>query len=331
MRRREFITLTAGALSAVPLTVGAQPNRVPRIGILAGYAEGDPVEKRDMSALYDGLRQLGWIEGKNIRIDYRTAPDLEGMRSHAAELLSLGPDLIVTVLTPVTRAVRQASPSVPIMFIAVSDPIGAGFVESFAHPGGNITGFTNTEPTIGSKWLGLLLEMAPSISRVAMLFNPEIANAGTSGGVYLNSIETAARIKEKELVVSPVRDAAGIEAVFSTMAQVPGGAVIVTPSGFAALNRDRIVRLAAQYRLPTVYPNADYVKAGGLLSYGVDQTDLFRRPATYVDRILKGAKPADLPVQAPTKFYLVINLKAAGALGITVPPTLLTIADETIE
>jgi putative tryptophan/tyrosine transport system substrate-binding protein len=331
MRRREFIGLTAGVLAGTPLTVDAQPIRVPRIGVLAGYAEGDPVEKRDMSAFYEGLRQLGWIEGKNLRIDYRTAPDVEGMRSRAAELLSFGPDLIVTVLTPVTRAVRQVSASVPIMFIAVSDPIGAGFVESFSHPGGNITGFTNTEPTIGGKWLVLLLEMAPSISRVAMLFNPELANAGTTGGVYLESIQTAARLKGKELVVSAVHDAAGIDTVFSSMAQKPEGAVIVTPSGFAVRNRDRIVGLAAQYRVPTIYPNADWVKAGGLLSYGVDQTDLFRRPATYVDRILKGAKPADLPVQAPTKFYLVINLKAAGALGLAVPTTLLTIADEEIE
>jgi putative ABC transport system substrate-binding protein len=238
---------------------------------------------------------------------------------------------MVTVLTPVTRVVRQASPSVPIMFIAVSDPIGAGFVESFSHPGGNITGFTNTEPTIGGKWLALLLDMAPSISRVAMLFNPELANAGTTGGVYLKTIEAAARLNDKELIVSAVHDAANIDTVFSTMAQKPGGAVIVTPSGFAVRNRDRIIELAAQYRVPTIYPNADWVKAGGLLSYGVDQTDLFRRPATYVDRILKGAKPADLPVQAPTKFYLGINLKVAANLGLPVPTTLLTIADEVIE
>jgi putative ABC transport system substrate-binding protein len=219
----------------------------------------------------------------------------------------------------------------PIVFTSVSDPIGAGFVESFSRPGGNITGFTNSEPTMGGKWLSLLLDIAPSVSRVAMLFNPETANTGTSGGIYLKSIETAARLRGKELIVSAVHDPAGIDQTFATMAQAPGGGLLIMPSGFTVANRDRIVAQAAQYRLPTIYSNAMFAKAGGLLSYGIDSVDLMRNAALYADRILKGAKPADLPVQAPTKFFLVINLKTAKALDLTVPPTLLTITDEVIE
>jgi putative tryptophan/tyrosine transport system substrate-binding protein len=332
MKRRQFITLLGGAAVAGPVAGQAQQlNRVRRIGVLMGYAEGDPNIKSHLTGFLEGLRALGWIDGKNVQVDYRTAPDIEGMRSRAAELLSLGPELIVTALTPVTRAAREVAPSVPIVFTSVSDPIGVGFVESFARPGGNVTGFTNSEPTMGGKWLSLLLDIAPSVSRVAMLFNPETANAGASGGIYLNSIEAAARLRGKELVVRAVHDPAGIDQAFAAMAQSPGGGFLVMPSGFTVVNRERITALAAQYQLPTIYSNVMFPKAGGLLSYGIDSVDLMRQAAGYADRILKGAKPADLPVQAPTNFSLVINLKTAKALGLTVPPSLLTIADEVIE
>jgi putative ABC transport system substrate-binding protein len=332
MKRRTFITMLSGSALGWPLVARAQQlNHVRRIGVLMGYVEGDPNIKSHLTGLLEGLRASGWIDGKNVQVDYRTAPDIDGMRSRAAELLSLGPDLIVTILTPVTRAAREVAPSIPIVFTSVSDPIGAGFVESFSRPGGNITGFTNSEPTMGGKWLSLLLDIAPSVSRVAMLFNPETANTGTSGGIYLKSIETAARLRGKELIVSAVHDPAGIDQTFAAMAQAPGGGLLIMPSGFTVANRDRIVAQAAQYRLPTIYSNAMFAKAGGLLSYGIDSVDLMRNAALYADRILKGAKPADLPVQAPTKFSLVINLKTAKALDLTVPPTLLTITDEVIE
>jgi putative ABC transport system substrate-binding protein len=332
MKRREFITLLGGAAVAGPVAGQAQQlNRVRRIGVLMGYAEGDPNIKSHLDGFLEGLRALGWIDGKNVQVDYRTAPDIEGMRLRAAELLSLGPDLIVTALTPVTRAAREVAPSVPIVFTSVSDPIGVGFVESFARPGGNVTGFTNSEPTMGGKWLSLLLDIAPSVSRVAMLFNPETANAGANGGIYLHSIEAAARLRGKELVVRAVHDPAGIDQAFAAMAQSPGGGFLVMPSGFTVVNRDRITALAAQYQLPTIYSNAMFPKAGGLLSYGIDSVDLMRQAAAYADRILKGAKPADLPVQAPIKFELVINQKTAKALGLTVPDTLIARAEDVIE
>jgi putative ABC transport system substrate-binding protein len=219
----------------------------------------------------------------------------------------------------------------PIVFAVVSDPIGAGFVKSMAPPGGNITGFTNFEETMGGKWLELLREIGPSISRASMLFNPETANAGASGGLYLKSIETAARVTGTELIVSPVRDPAGIDEVFAAMAQGSSGGVLVMPNTFTIAHRERIVAQAARYEVPTIYHDVKFVAVGGLLSYGVDVLDLFRRAATYADRIVKGANPADLPVQQPTKFELAINTKTAKALGLTIPPDLLVAADEVIE
>ncbi|HEX9320703.1 MAG TPA: ABC transporter substrate-binding protein [Xanthobacteraceae bacterium] len=332
LRRRAFIALLGATMAGWPLRARAQQGgRVRRMGVLIGLAEGDPEIGKHLSAFRGGLRALGWTDGQNVQIDHRVAGDPAGMRSAAVELTSLGPELIVTFSTPATNAVREARRNVPIVFIAVSDPIGTGFVESFARPGGNITGFTNFEGTIGGKWLELMRDIAPSIRRASMLFNPATANTGASGGVYLQSMQAAAQIRGIELIVSPVNDPADIDGVFAAMAEGPPGGVIVMPNVFTAANRDRIVAQAERFRIPTVYPLLHFVAAGGLLSYGVDISDLFRRAASYVDRILKGGKPADLPVQQPTKFELMINLKTAKALGLNVPLTLLAQADNVIE
>jgi putative ABC transport system substrate-binding protein len=330
MKRRDFITLLFG-FCTVTVRRARAANRLQLIAVLMANAEDDPNVKTNLNALREGLHPLGWIDEKNVQLVYRATADLDTMWSRAVELVSLGPDVMVTVQTPATSAARQASRSIPIVFIAVSDPIGAGFVESFPRPGGNITGFTNTEATMGAKWLGLLRDMAPSISRVSMLFNPETANAGASGGLYLKSIETAAQLAGTELIVSAVHDPSGIDEAFAAIAQRPGGGVLVMPNAFTIANRERIVAQAARYLVPTIYPLRTFVTAGGLLSYGNVTTDLFRRAASYVDRILRGTKVADLPVQAPTKYELVINLKTAKALGLTIPQTLLATADEMIE
>jgi putative ABC transport system substrate-binding protein len=274
---------------------------------------------------------LGWTGRQDVQIEYRAAAELERMRSHAIELVSLSPELIVTYTTPATNAVRQVTHSVPILFVAVSDPIGTGFVESFARPGGNITGFTNFEATMGSKWVELLHEVAPSVKRVAMLFNPATANAGASGGIYLQSIKTAAGVMGVELTVNPVSEPADIDAAFAAAAESPDAGFIVMPNVFTASHRDRIVAQAARFRIPTIYPLQHFVSAGGLISYGIDYSDQFRLAASYADRILRGGKPADLPVQQPTKFELAINRKAANALGLAIPATLLARADEVIE
>jgi putative tryptophan/tyrosine transport system substrate-binding protein len=332
VRRRELLVfLGAGAL-ALPLSARAQQSsRVRRIGLLIALPEGDPEIPKHLGAFQEGLRALGWTNGQNVRIDHRVAGDAQAIRSRAAELISLGPELIVVHTTPATNAVRQAGHNVPIVFIAVSDPIGTGFVESFSRPGGNVTGFTNLEATIGSKWLELMRDIAPSVRRVSMLFNPATANTGASGGIFLQSMQAAAQVSGMELVVNPVNDPAEIDGVFAAMAESTAGGVVVMPNVFTAANRDRIVAQAARFRIPTVYPLRHFVTAGGLLSYGVDNSDLFRRAASYADRILKGAKPADLPVQQPTKFELAINLNTAKALGLSVPLTLRVSADQVIE
>jgi putative tryptophan/tyrosine transport system substrate-binding protein len=279
-------------------------------------------------------RSAPWVGlmDRQYKIEHLGAHGLDGLRSGAAELLSHGPDHMVTVSTPATNVVRQASANMRIVFVGVSDPIGPGFVKSFNHPGGNITGFTiGFEENMGGKWLELLREIAPSVKRASMLFNPETANAGASGGIYLKSIETAARDTGTELIVSAVHDSAGIDEVFAAMAQGSSGGVLVMPNTFMWANEERIVAQAERYRVPTIYPLAEFVMAGGLLSYGIDPLDPFRRAASYTDRILKGANPDDLPVQAPTKFELVINKKTATALGLSVPNTLLVTADKVIE
>ena len=331
MRRRQFIALLGGAVAWPPAAGAQQPERVRPVGLLVGLAEGDPEVAKYLNELRETLRTLGWIEGKNLRLEHRAAADLEAMRSHALQLASLGAELVVTYSTPAANAVRQTAPRMPIVFTAVSDPIGTGFVESFARPGGIITGFTNFEASMGSKWLELLRDIAPSVKRAAMLFNPTTANTGASGGIYLPSMQAAAQVLGVQLSASPVSDPAEIDGLFAALAQgMPAGSIVM-PNVFTFTHRQRIVEQAARFRIPTVYPLPEFVAAGGLLSYGIDYLDLIRRAASYADRILHGTKPADLPVQQPTKFVLVVNVKTAKVLGLEVPPTLIARADEVIE
>jgi putative ABC transport system substrate-binding protein len=331
MKRREFITLLGGAAAAWPLAAsGQQGERMRRIGVLMGYAESDLEPQAHIAAFRDGLQKLGWTEGRNTQIDTRWAApdDAESMRRFAKELVALQPDLILSTTTPTTTALLQQTRTIPIVFAIVADPIGSGFVASFARPGGNVTGFIFTEPTMAGKWLELLKEIAPRIVRVAMLFNPASAPYAE---YWLNPFKAAAPSFAVEAILAPVHDMSELESVIAAQAREPNSGLIAMPDSFADAHRVEITSLAARYRLPAVYPFRFFAEVGGLLSYGVDRTDNFRRAATYVDRILKGEKPAELPVQAPIKFELVVNLKTARALGLDVPPTLLARADGVIE
>jgi putative ABC transport system substrate-binding protein len=296
-----------------------------------GLPENDSEALNRLRTFKQALEKLGWSDNLTFQIYHRGAGDVGAMQSRAGELVSLELDVILVQTTPATAALRRQTASVPIVFVSVPDPIGNRFVESFSRPGGNITGFTNFEPSIGGKWVELVKELAPPARRVAMLYNPDTASGGAVGGVYLRSAEQAAQSLGVQFVVSAVSDAAKIDGAFASVAREPGGAVVVMPNAFTAVHRERIVALAAQYRVPATYPFRYFVDIGGLISYGIDQMDLFKRAASYVDAILRGAEPSELPVQAPTKFELVINLKTAKQLGITVPPSLLALADELIE
>jgi ABC-type uncharacterized transport system substrate-binding protein len=332
MKRREFITLLGGAAAAWPLAANAQQrtDRVLRIGLLMGYAESDREGQAFVAALLEGLQKLGWTDGRNIRIDYRwaTPDDAEPRQQFAKELVALQPDLILSHTTPPTAALLQQTRTIPIIFVNVGDPVGSGFVASFPRPGGNVTGFIVTEPTIAGKWLELLKEIAPRVSRVAMLFNPATAPYAE---YWLTSYNDAAASFAVEAIAAPVRDRSELETAVAAQAREPSGGLIVMPDSFMTVHRAEITSLAARYHLPAVYPFRYFAELGGLLSYGVDATDNFRRAATYADRILKGAKPSELPVQAPVKFELVINLKTAKALGLDVPVHLQQRADEVIE
>ena len=293
-----------------------------------------PLGKRNLRILGESeytFQKLGWTDGRNARIEHRWDAGDERINASASELIHSAPDVIVVSSTPAVAEIRRLTSTIPIVFAQVTDPVGSRFVAGLARPGGNITSVEAFEPAMGGKWLGVLREIAPSVSRAAMMYNPETANAGATGGLYQKSIETAASSTGTEFIVSAVHDLAGVDQTFAAMTQRPGCGVLVMPNVFTIVNRERIVAQAARYRVPTIYPQVQFVTAGGLLSYGVDTLDLFRRAASYADRILRGAKPADLPVQLPTKFELAINLKTAKALGLTVPPTLLAIADEVIE
>jgi putative tryptophan/tyrosine transport system substrate-binding protein len=332
MRRRDLLAIFASVPAARIFPARAQQaSRKRRIAILMGLREGDAEAARYLKAFQEALSALGWTAGQNLQIDFRAATDLESLGSRASELISLGPELVLTYTTPATNAARQATRSVPILFVAVSDPIGTGFVESISHPGRNITGFTNFEPTMGSKWVELIHEIVPSVQRVAMLFNPATANTGASGGVYLQSMKTAASVLGLELMVSPVSNPVEIDDAFAAVAERGNGAIIVMPNVFTASNKERIVTQAARFRVPTVYPLSHFVTAGGLVSYGIDYVDQFRLAASYADHILRGAKVADLPVQQPIKFELVINRKTAGELGLSIPPSMLATADTLID
>ena len=329
MRRREFVTLLGGTAAGWPLAAHAQqPDRAKRIGALMSTAVEDPEGQARMTAFQQKLQQLGWIDGGNIRIDARwSASDAERMRKGAEELVALSPDVILasggTVVGPLLRATR----AVPVVFTQTPDPVGAGFVDSLARPGGNATGFTLFEYGISGKWLELLKEIAPRVTRVAVLRDPAIP----SGPALFGIIQSVAPSLRVEVTPVNMRDAPEIERAVATFARAPNGGLIVTASPLAQRHRDLIVTLAARHKLPAVYFDRVFAAAGGLISYGPDYIDQYRRAAAYVDRILKGEKPADLPVQAPTKYELVLNLKTAKALGLEVPATVLVRADEVIE
>ena len=331
MRRREFITLLGGAAAAWPLVARAQQlDQARRIGVLMGYPENDPEAQAYFAAFRDGLRKLGWTEDRNIRIDHRwiTPGDTDSLQRFAKELVALQPDVILSNTTPTTAALLQQTRTIPIIFTMVADPLGSGFVASFSKPGGNVTGFTTIEGSLGGKWVELLRETAPRVVRTALLFNPASAPFFE---YYLKTFNAAAASFGMEAITAPVRDMPGLESVVAALARENGGLVVLNED-FTIAHRAEIISLAARYRLPAVYPYRFFAELGGLLSYGVNLSDNFRRAAPYADRILKGEKPADLPVQAPpTKYELVINLKTAKALGLTVPPSLLTTADEVIE
>ena len=330
MKRREFITLVGGAALALPHVARAQqPGGMRRIGVLMAFAESDPQAQAWIAAFREGLQKLGWTEGRNIRIDTRWgALDAESRQRFAKELVALQPDLILSPTTATTAALLQQTRTIPIVFVQVADPVGSGFVASFPRPGGNVTGFTNLESSLGGKWLELLKEIAPRVVRVAMLFNPATAPYAEN---FLNTFKAAAASFAVEAIAAPVRDTSEFESVIAAQARVPNGGLIVMPSPFTAVHRAEITSLAARHRLPAVYPFRFFAELGGLLSYGSDILDNYRRAATYADRILKGAKPSELAVQAPVKFELVINLKTAKALGLDVPLHLQQRADEVIE
>jgi putative tryptophan/tyrosine transport system substrate-binding protein len=327
--RREFITLLGGAAAAGPLAARAQqPERVRRIAVLMSLAVDDAESSRRLTAFVQALQQLGWTDSRNVRIEYRWgAGDPEQIRRYAVELATLAPDVILSVATATLWPLLQVTRAVPIVFVNVPDPVGAGFVDSLARPGGNATGFTFLEYATSAKWLELLKEIAPGVTRAAVIRDPAI----TAGIGQWGAIQAVAPSLGVELGPVNVRDAGEIERDVATFARSTNGGLIVTASTLAVVHRELIVTLAARHRLPAVYFLRPFVTGGGLISYGPDIIDQYRRAAGYVDRILKGEKPADLPVQAPTKYELVINLKTAKALGLEIPPTLIARADEVIE
>jgi putative ABC transport system substrate-binding protein len=329
VRRREFISLLGGAATAWPLAAKAQQGeRVRRIGVLIASVESDPERQKDVKAFQDALQDLGWIDGRNIQIDIRWAPERESMQRSAKDLVALQPHVILAPTTSATQAILQQTRTIPTIFAVSNDPVGSGFVQSFPRPGGNVTGFVNMEPTMASKWLELLKEIAPHVNRVAFLFNPVTA---PYLDYYLNPLKAAAPSFGVQAIVAPIGDMSELETAVTAQAREPNGSVIMMPDFFTLSHRAEVTSLAARYRLPAVYPFRQFAQAGGLLSYGNDTTDNYRRAATYVDRVLKGTKPSELPVQAPVKFQLLINLKTAKAIGLTVPPSLLARADEVIE
>jgi putative ABC transport system substrate-binding protein len=333
MRRREFITLLGGAAAAWPLAVRAQQaERVRRIGVLQGGGDrdraDDPRSQPNTAAFLQALQQLGWTDGRNVKIDYRwPAADADKTRKYAAELVALAPDVMLAMSSPSLDSLLQATRTVPIVFVGVADPAGAGFVDSLSRPGGNATGFMLFDYSLSTKWVELLKEIAPGVKRAAVLRDPAIA----SGIGQWGAISSAAPSLGVEVSPVNVRDAAEIERDLAAFAGSGNGGLIVTGSPLSIVHRELIISLAVRHKLPTVYFQRRFVAGGGLISYGPDMADHSRRAAGYVDRILKGEKPADLPVQAPTKYDLVVNLKTAKALGLTIPPAVLARADEVIE
>jgi ABC-type uncharacterized transport system substrate-binding protein len=334
MKRRQFITLLGGAAAAWPLAARAQQReRMRRIGVLTALPSDDPEGMARIGAFLQELQQLGWTDGRNVRIDYRWGADdterirAERIRKYVAELVELAPDVVLVNGASSLRPLQEATRTVPIVFVQVTDPVGGGYIDSLARPGGNTTGFTLFEYSTSGKWMELLKEIAPGVTRVAVLRDQSIGSGTGQFGV----IQAVAPSLGVELRPLGVRDAGEIERGVSAFARGGNGGLIVTSGAFAFIHRKLIITLAARYRLPAVYPYRSSVTGGGLISYGSDSIDAYRRAASYVDRILRGEKPADLPVQAPTKFEMVINLKTAKALGLEIPPSLLARADEVIE
>jgi putative tryptophan/tyrosine transport system substrate-binding protein len=329
MRRREFITLLSSAALAVPDFASAQ-ERVSKIGILSGYSESDPAGQASAVAFREGLNQLGWIEGRNIHVETRwAAADTALLQQFAKELVAMQPDLILSANTPTTAALLQHTRTIPIVFANVSDPVGDGFLASLARPGGNITGFSNMEASMAGKWVELLKEIAPNVTKVTAMFNPH--SSPGRGAYFLGPMQTAAASFGVQVVAAPVGGKATIESVLAELARQPDGGLIVTSDIFLIKHRVEITSLAARHRIPAIYPFRMFAEVGGLVSYGSDLIDNYRRAATYADRILKGAKPNELPVQAPVKFELIVNLKTARALNISVPLPIQQRADEMIE
>jgi putative tryptophan/tyrosine transport system substrate-binding protein len=330
MRRREFIALIGGTMVGWSASLRAQQfDRLRRIAVLMPFAESDRGAQSWVTAFREELGKLGWAEGHNIEINTRWATaDVESIERLAKELITLHPDLILTSSTPVTAAMLQQTRTIPIIFVWVGDPIGRGFVASLAMPGGNATGFTPIEGSLGGKWVELLKEIAPRVARVVLLFNPSMA---TFVNDYLNSFKAAAASRGMQASVAPVHDMSALESVIAEQARELNSGLVVVPDAFTIGHRAEIISLVTRYRVPAIYWSRSFTELGGLISYGPDSIEPYRRAASYADRILKGEKPSELPVQAPVKFELVINLKIAKALGFTIPPTLLATADEVIE
>jgi putative tryptophan/tyrosine transport system substrate-binding protein len=329
MRRRKFITLLGGA-AAWPLAAhGQQGERVRRLGVLMYTAESDDEGQSGLAAFREELGKVGWTEGGNIQIDVRwAAADIESMKRFAKELAGLQPDLILTSSTPAAGAMLHQTRTIPIVFVLVADPVGSGYVASLSRPGGNVTGFAPIVGTLGGKWVQLLKEIAPRLTKVALLFNPPTA---TFIDGFLNPFKTAAVSLGIEAIVAPVHDMPEVESLVTTQAREPNSGLVVIPDAFTISHRAEIISLAAHYRVPAVYWSRSFAELGGLITYGPFIIDEYRRAASYADRILKGENPADLPVQAPTKYELIINSKTAKALGLTIPPSLLATADDVIE
>jgi putative ABC transport system substrate-binding protein len=330
MRRREFIALLGGVVAAWSLAARAQQGqRVRRVGVLiVAFAQSDPEAQARTAAFLDTFQTLGWADGRNVRIEYRWgAGDADGGKAAASELVRSSPDVIVVASNAALAEVRRLTSTIPIVFTQISDPVGSGFVGGLARPGGNITGFQNFEPAMGGKWLGVLKEAAPNMSRTGVLFS-----SGTAANVaFLHAAEAVAPSLGVKLSAIDVRHEVEIERAVAALASEPDGGLLVLPNPYNATNRGSIIVVAARHRLPAVYPFRYFAAAGGLMSYGIDQIDQWRRAASYVDRILRGEKPGELPVQAPTKFELVVNLKTAKALGLNIPPAFPLRADEVIE
>jgi putative ABC transport system substrate-binding protein len=329
LRRREFITLLGGAAAAWPLVARAQqPERVRRVGVLMGVANDAEGQAR-IRAFQEELQHLGWVQDRNIRLDYRWgAGEIDRYRAYSAELVALAPDVILATNTPTTQALKRETTTIPIVFVSLSDAVGSGVISNLAIPEGNVTGFTNYEYSLAGKWLGLLRDVAPRVARVAIMFNPSTAPFGP---IYLRSAEDAARSFGGKITAADVQSAAEIERAIIALAEGADGGLIVLPDSFMTTHREQIIALVARHRVPTMYFARYFVIDGGLMSYGPDFIDQYQRAASYIDRILRGAKVADLPVQVPTKFNLVVNLKLAKAHGLAVAESFLLTADEVIE